>query len=140
MLRIVLDTNVIVSAIISPYGAPRQIFEAWRQHRFDLLISEAIIAEVARVLRYPRLQENFRLVEADIQIVLDSLLNDAYLLEDLYEVRRSRDPDDNVFLACALEGKADYLVSGDAHLLEIKYYYGTQIINPHQMLVLLSVW
>lgn len=140
MLRIVLDTNVIVSAIISPYGAPRQIFEAWRQRRFDLLISEAIIAEVARVLRYPRLQENFRLVEADIQIVLDSLLNDAYLLEDLYQVRRSRDPDDNIFLACALEGKADYLVSSDAHLLEIKYYHGTQIINPHQMLGLLSVW
>ncbi len=56
----------------------------------------------------------------------------------LYEVQRSRDPDDDIFLACALEGNADYLVSGNSHLLEIKYYYGTQIVSPRQFLDILE--
>ncbi len=134
MYRAVLDTNVIVSAIVSPHGPPRQIFEAWRQDKFVFLTSEAIIAEVVRVLRYPHLSQKFQISEADIQVVVASLTTDAYLLEDLYEVRRSRDPDDDIFLACSLEGKADYLVSGDTHLLEIKYYHGTQIVNPRDFL------
>ncbi len=138
MLRIVLDTNVIVSGVISPHGAPRQILEAWHQKKFVLLTSEAIILEVSRVLHYPRLQETYQLSEADIQVVLDSLLNETHLLADLYEVQRSRDPDDNVLLACALEGKADYLVSGDSDLLEIKYYHGTQIVSPRQIFGILS--
>jgi predicted nucleic acid-binding protein len=71
-------------------------------------------------------------------LVRDALLNDALVLEDLYQVRRSRDPQDNLFLACALEGHADYVVSGDAHLLEIKYYHGVQIVTPRQFLGLLK--
>ncbi len=138
MIRIILDTNIIVSAIVSLHGPPRQILKAWHQQQFVLLTSAAIISEVARVLRYPHLQKTFQLSEADIQIAIDSLLNDANMLEDLYQVQRSRDPDDNIFLACALEGKADYLVSGDVHLLEIKYYHGTQIISPRQFLTILD--
>jgi putative PIN family toxin of toxin-antitoxin system len=138
MLRVVLDTNVIVSGIISPHGPSRQILEAWHQQRFELLVSEALVLEISRVLRYPRLQKIYRLSEADIEVVLASLLNDAYLLEDLYEVQRSRDPDDNILLACALEGKAAYVVSGDSDLLEIKYYHGTQIVSPRQLLDILN--
>jgi predicted nucleic acid-binding protein len=60
------------------------------------------------------------------------------VLEDLYQVVRSRDPDDGLFLACALEGHADYLVSGDPHLLEIKHYHGVQILTPRQFLDILK--
>jgi putative PIN family toxin of toxin-antitoxin system len=121
-----------------PTGRPRQILESWHRQKFIVLTSAAIISEVSRVLRYPHLQERYRLTEIDVQTVLDSLLNDAYLLEDAHQVRRSRDPADDIFLACALEGKADYLVSSDAHLLEIKYYHGTQIVSPGQFLEVLD--
>jgi putative PIN family toxin of toxin-antitoxin system len=138
MLRAVLDTNIIVSAIVSSGGSSHQILEAWRQDKFIFLTSEAIIAEVVRVLHYPHLSQKFQISEADIQAVVASLSTDAYLLEDLYEVQHSRDPDDDIFLGCSLEGKADYLVSGDTHLLEIKYYHGTQIVNSRDFIKILS--
>lgn len=138
MLRVVLDTNIIVSGIISSSGNPRRILQAWRQKEFTLLSSEAVIQEVTKVFHYPHLSETYQISESDVQIVVQSLVNDAELLEDLYEVERSRDPDDNVLLACALEGKADYLVSGDSDLLSIKYYHGTQIRTPKQFLEILE--
>ena len=138
MIRAVVDTNVLVSGIISEQGAPRQIVNAWYQRQFTLLTSALIIAEVMRVLHYPHLQMTYHLSEEDILLVRDALLNDALVLEDMYQVTRSRDPQDNLFLACALEGHADYLVSGDAHLLEIKYYHGVQIVAPRQFLDLLK--
>jgi len=137
MTRAVIDTNVLVSGIISDRGAPRQIITAWHQRQFTLLISALIVAEVVRVLRYPRLQTTYQLSEQDILQVRDTLLNDALVLEDLYQVERSRDPKDNQFLACALEGHADYLVTGDAHLLEIKFYHGVQIVTPRRFLDIL---
>ena len=73
MLRVVLDTNVIISGVISPHGPPPQIFKAWHQQKFELLVSEALLLEVSRVFHYPRLQKAYRLSEADIQVVLDSL-------------------------------------------------------------------
>jgi putative PIN family toxin of toxin-antitoxin system len=138
MIRAVVDTNVLVSGIISEQGTPRQIVNAWHQRQFTLLTSALIIAEVVRVLHYPHLQMTYHLSEEDILLVRDALLNDALVLEDMYQVMRSRDPQDNLFLACALEGHADYLVSGDAHLLEIKYYHGVQIVAPRQFLDLLK--
>jgi len=138
MIRAVIDTNVLVSGIISEHGAPRQIVKAWHERRFTLLTSALIIAEVMRVLRYPRIQQTYRLSEEDILLVRDTLLSDALVLEDQYQVTRSRDPHDNLFLACALEGRADYLISGDAHLLEIKYYHGVQILSPRQFLDILE--
>lgn len=138
MMRAVVDTNVLVSGLISEQGVPRQIITAWHQRQFTLLTSALIIAEAMRVLHYPRLQTTYRLSEEDILLFRDALLNDALVLEDLYQVTRSRDPQDNIFLACALEGQADYVVSGDAHLLEIKYYHGAQIVTPRQFLDLLK--
>ena len=138
MIRAVIDTNVLVSGIISEHGAPRQIVAAWHTRRFALLTSALIIAEVIRVLRYPHLQKSYHLSEDDILLVRDALLNDAVVLEDLYQVARSRDPQDDIFLACALEGQADYVVSGDAHLLEIKHYHGVQIVTPRHFVSLLD--
>ena len=138
MIRAVVDTNVLVSGIISAHGAPRQIVNAWHQRQFTLLTSALIVAEVTRVLHYPHLQTTYQLSEEDILLARDALLNDALVLEDLYQVTRSRDPKDDIFLACALEGHADYLVSGDAHLLGIKYYHGAQIVTPRQFLDLLE--
>ena len=138
MTRAVVDTNVLVSGLISDQGAPRQIVNVWHQRQFTLLTSALIVAEVVRVLRYPHLQTTYQLSEEDVLLVRDALLNDAPVLEDLYQVEYSRDPKDNMFLACALEGHPDYLVTGDTHLLEIKFYHGVQIVTPHRFLNILQ--
>ncbi|MBU1660099.1 MAG: putative toxin-antitoxin system toxin component, PIN family [Chloroflexi bacterium] len=138
MLRVVLDTNVLVSGVISEKGSPRRILAAWKKEYFVLVTSIAIIAEIVRVLHYPHIKNKYRLEEDDIQLVETTLANDALVLDDMYQVRRSRDPEDDIFLACALEGRADYIVSGDPHLLEIKYYHGVQIISPSQLLEILE--
>jgi hypothetical protein len=138
MVRVVVDTNVLVSGVISEKGAPRRILEAWRQEHFVLVTSPAIITEIIRVLHYPRIQETYHLIEADIQGVAETLTIDALVTTDSYRVERSRDPQDNIFLACALEGKAEYLVSGDIHLLELKQYQGVQIVSPARLLEILS--
>lgn len=138
MIRAVLDTNVLVSGIIAPRGAPRRVLEAWLAGRFTLVTSEAVIGEVARVLRYPRIRDRYHLTEGDVVAVVDALLSDADVVAGLYEVRRSADPADDVFLACALEGRAEYVVSGDRHLLEIGSYHGVLIITPRQFVTLLA--
>jgi len=92
------------------------------------------LAEVERVLTYPRVQRNFDLVDADAAEVVATLKSHAHLLPGLYEgvTAVQADPSDNVFLAAALEAGADYLVTQDPHLQNLKYYHGTQIISLAQ--------
>ena len=137
-MRVVVDTNVIVSGVIVPHGAPRRILEAWHAGQVTMVTSETIIAEVARVLHYPRIRERYNLTEDDIAVVIDSLRTDAEMVAGLYEVHRSTDPADDMFLACALEGRAEYIISGDVHLLEIGHYHGVLIVTPRQFAVVLA--
>ena len=138
MTRAVVDTNVLVSGIIAPHGAPRRLLEAWHAKRLTLVIAEAIIAEAERVLRYPRIRDRYNLTDDDVAMAVESLKTDAEVVTGLYEVRRSVDPADDMFLACALEGRAEYVVSGDAHLLEIGAYHGVLIVTPRQFTAVLA--
>jgi len=138
MTRAVVDTNVLVSGVIAPQGAPRRILEAWHAGRFTMITSEAIIAEVARVLCYPRIRDRYNLSEDDVAAVVDPLMTDAEVVAGLYEIRRSADPTDDVFLACAPEGRAEYIVSGDVHLLEIGACHGVLIVTPRQFAAVLA--
>jgi putative PIN family toxin of toxin-antitoxin system len=136
--RAVVDTNVLVSGVIAPHGAPRRILEAWHAGQFTLVTSEPIVAEVARVLRYPRIRDRYSLTEDDVATVVDSLRTDAKVVAGLYEVQRSVDPADDMFLACALEGLAEYIVSGDRHLLEIGSYHDVLVVTPRHFAALLA--
>lgn len=138
MMRVVIDTNVLVSGVIASHGAPRRILEAWHAGRFTLVTSEVIIAEVMRVLHYPRIYQRYNLAKDDVALVVDSLRTDAEVVAGLYEVRKSTDPADDTFLACALEGRAEYVVSGDRHLLEIGSYHGVLIVTPGQFAAVLN--
>lgn len=138
MTRAVVDTNVIMSGVIAPHGAPRRILEAWHAGQFTMVTSEDIIAEVTHVLRYPRICGRYNLTEDDIAAVVDSLSTDAEVVAGLYEVRRSADPTDDMFLACALEGRAEYIVSGDRHLLGIGSYHGVLIVTPRRFAMVLD--
>lgn len=132
MIRAVLDTNVLVSGTIHPAGPSRRIITAWLERRFTLLISPLLIAEFMRVLRYPRILRRYSLTESDIRVVLIRVITLAELVDDPLEIPSAieDDPADNVVLACAETGRADYIVSGDDHLLELSKYKGIPVVTP----------
>jgi putative PIN family toxin of toxin-antitoxin system len=138
MKKVVFDTNILVSAMLIKNGIPAQILQHYQQ--FDLVLSEAIIAEVVRVLHYPHIQKRYaaQVQEADIQTYVKNLRRMGKIIKVQTTLSVvTDDPDDNKILACAQEGAATYLVTGDPDLLIIGEYQGVRILPPAQFLELL---
>lgn len=135
MILAVLDANVVVSAILSPKGIPAKVLTAWREERFHLLSSAAILEEIERVLHYPKIVKRHRWPEECIQTFIEDL---AYLAIPTPGKLRLNvikdDPADDRYLECAVEGEADYIVSGDRHLLDLQEYQGIQVLSPRAFL------
>jgi putative PIN family toxin of toxin-antitoxin system len=137
-MRVVLDANVLVSAILSPDGAPARILEAWRAEQFDVVISDTIVEEIDRVLHYPKIIRRHRWSAEHMQRFLDDLAHLAIVTPGgLTLTVIANDPPDNRYLECAVEGEAAYIVSGDEDLLQLRIYQGIRIITPRQFLDLL---
>lgn len=136
MLHVVIDTNVIVSGILSPKGAPVELLKAWRERRFLLLTSSAIVAEVRAVLKYPHIRKKYTLSDNEIEQTITLLEHDALLVKGEANVAGSvpDDPKDEMFLACAVDGEADVIVSGDHHLIDLESYRDIPIMTPRQFL------
>lgn len=116
MIRAVLDTNVLVSGLLFG-GIPGSILDLVFQGRVHLLISPPIAAEYLRVLSYPK----FQLHPDEIDTLLTGyVLPFCQVIQDPTPGTWSTDPDDDMFMACALAGKAHSLISGDTHLLDIQ--------------------
>lgn len=110
-MRLLLDTNILVSGLLSPKGAPGKLVRAWLDLRFELITSAEQIDELRRVLGYERLQRYIHPEQA--RDFVENLEVLAILATDLPTLDVSPDPDDNVILATAVAGKADAVVSGD---------------------------
>jgi uncharacterized protein len=131
-MRIILDTNVLLSVLISPHGAPDPLYQAWRTGRFTLLTGEAQLEEFRRVSRDERIRPV--LGSAAAGTLVNELRELAALLTDLPKVEISSDPFDNFLFAMAWTGGADYLVSGDrAGVPAIGQFDVTRIVNARQM-------
>ncbi len=136
-MRVVLDTNVLVSALISSGGWPDRLYQAWRTGLFELISSEEQLDEFRRVTRYPRLRPFLESAAAGAMFNEIRLL--AEIVRHLPKVEISPDPDDNFLLAMAQEGHADYLVTGDkGDLLALSRYKGTHIVTVARMVELLN--
>ncbi len=138
-MRVVLDTNVIISAAISPTSPPAQIHLAWNQDRFELLVSPDLLAEYRRALGYERVRERHRKSDHE----LDELVRDYELAGVLVEPEEqlaiiTADPDDNRVLECAVAGGASHIVSGDRHLLGLGSYEEILILDPRAFVTLLE--
>ena len=134
-MRVVLDANQFISAVLVPVGHPAQILDAWRQNQLEILVSPAILAETRRVLLYPRLQRRHGWDEAQVDAFLEGLLSSAILTSGDTDIRDVvDDPTDNKYLACALEGHADYIITGDQHLLRLDPWRGIRIVPPAVLL------
>jgi putative PIN family toxin of toxin-antitoxin system len=117
-VRAVLDPNVLISALLSPIGAPAALIRAWVHGAFELILSPLLVQVVERALAYPKLR---RRIPADqARLVLDWLKASAVMATDPAQAPplRSRDPGDDYLLALAASQSAA-LVSGDQHLLEL---------------------
>lgn len=135
-MRVVLDTNVLVSALIRRTSVPGALLEAWRDGRLEVVVSSALLAELERVLAYPRLRRYLALT-ADEARSLVAELRDVALIADAVDVEVvTRDPDDDHVLAAAVAGGAEYIVSGDRDLLELGDYHGIEIVTPAQMVAI----
>jgi putative PIN family toxin of toxin-antitoxin system len=133
-MRVVLDTNVLISAFISQTGAPAQIFALWRSGDLEIIVSSETLDELTRVLSYPKVARYLRYTPEQIERFLDLLRMGAELLEseNLGDVTVvNDDPDDNKFFALALAAQAQYIISGDkAHVLPVRQYEDIQVIAP----------
>jgi putative PIN family toxin of toxin-antitoxin system len=129
----VVDTNVLVSGLVAPAGQPRQILDAWLEEGFTLVTSLYLVEELAHVLAYPRIAKRLRLNEAELGALLAALLSRAHVVPgQLHLPGVTRDPKDDAVVACAVEGEADYIVSGDQDLLTLGKYRGIQIVTPRE--------
>jgi uncharacterized protein len=128
-MRVVLDSNVLFSALISPHGAPDAIYRAWRAARFEIVTSRAQLDEIRRASRYPKLQAVLQ--PARVGVMINNLQR-AVILDHLTITLETDDPDDAFLLAMATTGEADYLVTGDrrAGLLQRGHVGRTRIVTP----------
>jgi len=142
MIRAVLDTNVIVSGILTPKSVPATILKIGLEGKFKLIMSPHVIEEIERVIRYERviaLMRRHKLTCREVDDFMQKLKRVAMVTPGELEVTAvPSDPGDDMVLSCALEGKADFVVSGDHHLTDLKSFQGISIVNPQKFLQLFS--
>ena len=131
MLRVVPDVNIIVSAVITPSGYSGRIYTAWKRRRLFFITSPIIIAKMIEVLRRPHIADTFHIDETDIQD-LQSLL-EKRTIQTPHALKLQvveKDPEDDTIIIAAVEGGADCIISGDAHLKDLGEYQGIPILTP----------
>lgn len=130
MIAAVIDTNILVSSVISDKGAPRKVFELWRDGRFTLVSSPELIEEVERVLRYPKIKRRYRLSESDILVFLHLLSIAAKIVPpEPLPLEGIPDPSDVKLFLAARAGRAGYLVTGDQALLAMGDFHGVKVVS-----------
>jgi uncharacterized protein len=138
-VRLVLDTNILVSSLIRKDTPPYLLYRAWRRQRFELLTSVYQLTEVEAVLARPRLQKYVFPEEA--QAMIQGLRTETVQIDvAMSTISSSPDPDDNRILAIAIAGQADYVISGDrAHMLSLGEVDGIPIITARQAVDILAL-
>jgi uncharacterized protein len=137
VLRAVLDTSSLVSYVLSRGDIMEQVVGHWEARTFAIVSSPATRAELAAVLARSGIR---RLAEGDVETLVSRLERfSEHVPGRLTASGACRDPKDDKFLACALEGGAQYLVTSDRDLLDMRHYQGLAIVNPGQFLVALEL-
>ena len=133
-MRAVLDCNVLISALLAPGGAPRQLLSRWRAGEFELVVSEKVLTELERALGYPKIAE--RIPPEDASDFIALLRRAAQWVRDPDAVvARSPDVDDDYLIALA-ESQRAFLVSGDSHLLGLSHTL--PVLSPREFLARLD--
>ena len=138
-MNVVLDTNVLVSALLSRSGSPAEIVRRWEAGQFEVLLSPVLLLEVERALRYPRVADRLSWSEETRQAFLRRLGAVAVLVDPDFQLEiLAENPDDNRVVECALTGGAAFIITGDQHLLGLEEYAGIVILSPAGFLAFLD--
>ena len=135
MLRVVIDTNLIISGTAKSNTIPNRLLEGWRKKEFLLITSIPILSEIKEVLDRKEIQAHFFLKPEDIRDLIQALSTQTIITSGALEVDIVKDdPDDNKFIAAAVERSASYIISGDRDLLDIGDYEGIKIMEARNFL------
>jgi hypothetical protein len=130
-MKVVIDTNVVISGLISPFGPPAQIIDLWVADEIIVCLSSKIIEEYIAVLLRPKFtrlgsaKNRYEVIAGLVELDNTIIVNPDFHLDVI-----SEDPGDNIFLECAVEAKAEIIISRDDHLLGLAEFQGIQIIRP----------
>ena len=131
MIRVVLDTNTLISALLFS-GTASRLVPLWQSRRLTVLVSKEILEEYLRVLAYPKFRLSHREIRALVEEELLPFVETIRVRRRLSVVRR--DPEDNKFLECAVASRAKYLLTGDRDLRELDAYQGITILTVGEFL------
>ena len=126
-MRVVLDTNILISAILIRGGNEDRILRAFQRREFELVLSPPVIEEIGRALFYPRVRKAQWFTADEIALLLEFLVEESVMVPGKLTVKVCRDPDDNKFLAAAVEAGATHVVTGDKDLLVVGTYRGVEV-------------
>lgn len=135
-MKIVIDANVFISFLLTRSPTISLLLHFWQQKKFTLLATDEIILEIQQVLE--RFVATKLIKEQEAAALLRRLKKEAEIITSLSQIDISPDKKDNRYLACAKDGKADYLISGDQHLLGLKSFADAEILSPTEFLQIIK--
>jgi putative PIN family toxin of toxin-antitoxin system len=131
-MRLILDTNILLSALLSSMGAPAKLVDAWERNVFTLVASDELVAEFLEVARRPFFK--IRLRPSAAELLAEGLRDFSVHCRDLERGAQAPDPKDSYLLAMAETGQADFLVTGDKELLALRHHKSTRIVTAAAMI------
>ncbi len=137
-MKITVDTNILISATFW-LGNPHKIIKKVEERALDLVLSTDILREFEEIMRQDKFQLKLKNADITINEVVGKYMEISELVDISGRVKAVKsDPDDDKVLECAVNGKADFVVSGDRHLLELEAYCGIRIITAKEMLKIIG--
>ncbi|HWR58350.1 MAG TPA: putative toxin-antitoxin system toxin component, PIN family [Thermodesulfovibrionales bacterium] len=129
-IKAAIDTSVMLSVAFPRGALAKELRNMIANGAFILVTSKEIMAELYRVIHYPRILKQFKPSKDDIDDFIGMVMEKALITRGRYKLDKIKvDPTDDMFLACAMEAKADYIVSRDPHLRNLKHFHGVKIID-----------
>lgn len=132
-MRVVLDTNVILSGLLWK-KATKEIYDLAAEKKITIYLTPRIISEINRTLNYPKIYKQLEIIGLTRAEVIEYLLQISEFTSDLALNVELSDESDKVFLGAAVTSHAEFIVTGDKHLLSLKKFQGIKIIRPRQFL------
>ncbi len=133
-MRAVIDTNIIIRAVIKPRGTVGPVLGRLRNGEFTAIYTEAILEEILAKLALPRISKKYEIGDNAVEDLLVLLALRGELVNPSRLVRVCRDPDDDMFIEAALEGKAEWVVTGDQDLLTLEKFERIHFVTPRTFL------